>query len=373
MSLFSRKTKLSCEYNEATFNSLIEKVFYSNFRRYDNKSKDKVKIDKDLEKDIIKQIFDQITGPTLPKDNIGYYEKTTSPESGKRTIQMPNLFIEEISNTFKLDDIVFYGSLSLDKDLISDYDLKYIPQKIDNFHTHMFNEKDLNKMYSFMNKLRKEINERCTDIKLPVGYKHINPDENADSLVRLTYNESNKSYNEPIQYLSNQPNNSNFKISIIPDLYLFKNSGKTVRFILFRIKYVINEEKNNRLISIPVLDLSYHFCEDANTLTYKNYEKFKDDIYIIKNYEDDFYEQMFTEFKKIDEMETSQLSDKEIDEKIKKIQERMSKYLPQNIKIRSRQNNFKSSIFGGSRKTNKKTLKRKYKSTKTKRKYKNIK
>jgi hypothetical protein len=221
-----------------------------------------------------------------------------------------------------------------------------------------------------MNNLRIQINERCTGIKLPEEYEHINPAENTDNLTRLLYNESSQHFDKPIQYLSNKSNNSHFKLTIIPDLYLLKAHGKKVRFILFRIKYVIKEKVDpHKIFSIPILDLSYHFCEDQHQLTHINYELFlhaNTKIFIIKNYEDDFYEQMFELYKHVDEMQPTQLNKAEREEKLVKIRDRMSKYLPARNSFRSRKNNFGGNTMrklmtgntsGGFRKTKKHTNK----------------
>lgn len=230
----------------------------------------KVKIDGELEKKIISSVYDLLT------DGSYVHYKFKEKIGTVRNLQFPRIYKNEIESHFPKDKILFYGSLALDKSNISDYDLMYIP---DNYQNTIFDISHMMKMYDFVTKIYDQINRKCTKAKLQEklgseekfrGYEFT--DEHSDTMTIFKYNGT------PLYGIGNPPKATThksgikdgcFKISVLPNLWI--NIGSTaskevdnvgVRFCLFRIKIMLKGPDG--FVSIPIMDLSYHFCNKIN-------------------------------------------------------------------------------------------------------------
>jgi hypothetical protein len=271
---------------------------------------EKIKIDPQDEKAVLAALFDSLGGSN---------EKIID----KRNIKLPILIYREINTYFKNKGrIVWYGSTSLGKENISDYDLMFIPN---NYETESFKLEDMQNMYKFMDGLRNKLNETLE--ANPLNITEILKDAEAepisevfDTFVKINYNGNpfgSPSKTQSFEKYESDSKKGSFKLSIIPYLWINRESTKGgideengIVFCLFRIKYVF--KLNGKIITIPVVDLSYHFCNKVNSLATSirnwdnNYRKFSDIIYVKteENLRADLYSQLITEFKEEADPET---------------------------------------------------------------------
>jgi hypothetical protein len=241
---------------------------------------EKPEFDEILEKNIIKTVYDLFTKETGGHIMYKFKETVKGKETTVRNLQFPAFYKNFIETGMEKDKIIFYGSLSLNKTNISDYDLMYFP---DNYDNTTFTKTHMNKMLSFMNAVINEMNRICTKDVLDgilgaemrsKGYEFV--DQNADTMTIFkhdsspSFNDRSISSDEVTTYMSDVRGGC-FKISILPNLWLNFSSSMTkqagddygVRFCLFRIKIML-KSKSGQYISIPILDLSYHFCNANN-------------------------------------------------------------------------------------------------------------
>ena len=251
------------------------------------KDNEKDELDPKFEKEIIKTVYE-----TFTEEN-KYFETTVKsdiPLKKDRNIQFPITYINLIHKYFINDKIIFYGSVALDKEIISDYDLMYIPEGFEKYQNHKFNINDLDKMYDFLNEINNKFNdidcitkirEKLTPLFNKEKYNFVK--ENKNTLTLHNY-ESGQIYSRKgvhdisMKTFESDKSNIGFcKISMIPNLWL--DFGPTfdkgvddnigIRFCLFRIKFML--EKGGKYYSIPILDLSYHFCNNNNTFNSLSY------------------------------------------------------------------------------------------------------
>jgi hypothetical protein len=282
--------------------SMIKKLNFNQVLESEIKSKDEEKISSEDEKEVLKALFDSLGG---------YNEKTIEG----RTIKLPILIDREIKKSFSgKGRIIWYGSTSLGSKNISDYDLMFIP---DNYVTQSFKEMDMDNMYKFMDNLRNQLNKATETKGFNIGDILGNAEsmtEIFDTLVKIEYGENSplgsKINNQTFTKYVSTPKEGCFKLSIIPYLWIDNKDEKGlvdenhgIVFCLFRIKYVFKQ--NDKIITIPIVDLSYHFCNKVNSLFDSindwgnNYIKF-DDIIYVKNHENlqkDLYLQLITAFR----------------------------------------------------------------------------
>ena len=278
-------TKKNCEYNLDTKYIELIKEFQEKqkiTKVITVKDTEKDDLDPEFEKKIIKTVYE-----TFTEEN-KYFETTVKrytdiPSKKDRNIQFPITYINLIHKHFIDDKIIFYGSLALDKEIISDYDLMYIPEGFEKYQNHKFNINDLDKMYDFLNEINNKFNNIDCINKIrkkltPLFKKEYNfVKENKNTLTLHNYKSgqiySRKGVHDISMktFESDKINRGFFKISMIPNLWL--DFGPTfdkgvddnigIRFCLFRIKFML--EKGGKYYSIPILDLSYHFCNRNNT------------------------------------------------------------------------------------------------------------
>lgn len=302
--------------NIASLNRYIEEMRKSHgFINHKIQSQDeKIKIDPQHEKAVLAALFDSLGG-------------SNEQIIDTRNIKLPILIDREINTYFKDKvRIIWYGSTSLSKENISDYDLMFIP---DNYETESFKLEDMTNMYDFMNKLRNKLNDtvEAFDItKVLTEAKAEKISEVFDTFVKIDYNGNpfgSPSKTQSFEKYESDSKKGSFKLSIIPYLWINHESTKGgidedngIVFCLFRIKYVF--KLNGKIITIPVVDLSYHFCNRGNSLIESirnwgdNYKQFNKIIYVktSKNLRADLYLQLISEFneEEIDRERVSRVS-----------------------------------------------------------------
>ncbi len=303
-------TSLACSPNRTNISNLTGNIIkmignlkFQPDHESEIKSKDEKKISSDKEKKILKALFDSLDG---------YIVK---PIEEGRDIKLPILIDREINKYFSdKGRIIWYGSTSLGKENISDYDLMFIP---DGYVTQSFRMMDMDNMYQFMNSLRDKLNEKTKSFDITKILEDAEPmSEIFDTLVKIEYGENSPLgsgiKNQTFKKYISTPKEGCFKLSIIPYLWI-NNEAKSITraddentgvvFCLFRIKYVFKQ--NGEIITIPVVDLSYHFCNKVNFLIDsidnwgKNYIEFNKIIYVKnrENLKTDLYLQLISAFK----------------------------------------------------------------------------
>jgi hypothetical protein len=144
-----------------------------------------------------------------------------------------------------------------------------------------------------------------------------------DFLVKINYNGNpfgSPSKTQSFEKYESHRKIGSFKLSIIPYLWINNESTKGgsdenngIVFCLFRIKYVF--KLNGKIITIPVVDLSYHFCNKVNSLIESihnwgaNYIQFNKIIYVktTEKLKTDLYLQLLSEFKE-EEIDTERVN-----------------------------------------------------------------
>ena len=358
----------SCKYNKYTTDFFISEVKKPFIKDTIPEDQEKHILDETIEKQIITELYKMfVHGTPIP-----YIEKSIPFTGAKeRNIKFPTEFSNLINKYFTLPEekIVFYGSLSLHSqgDITSDYDLMYLPNSI-NPNT-SFRKEDFNKMYRFMNELRNKFDSKYKKSILEgliSGFENSEPSENYDTIFIHDYiggqtlNLGKKKNGTKFKKL----NASHFKLSIIPNIYIDKIKGERGRFCLLRIKFVC--KYGGKFYTIPIVDLSYHFCEDdKNPIDTSNLLNFIDDkIMVKKDYSADLYSQL---------MKAYDTGDKDQIGKIRKKQSNFTSLRPitsgsasgsaskSSSSSSALHGRKKSSFSGGTRqkKTNKKTNKKK--------------
>ncbi len=282
--------------------TMIERHKFKLQPEYEKKYKDEKNLSSANEKAILEVLFDRL----------GKYNEQMIDG---RNIKLPSLIDIEINRFFNnKGKIIWYGSTSIGKENISDYDLMFIPNNYDN---ESFKMEHMENMYEFMNGLRNALNDKVKDLDITKILKDAEPIyEIFDTFVKINYRGNPFGSSSKTQLFEKYESDSkvgSFKLSIIPYLWINNESIKGgsdenngIVFCLFRIKYVF--KLNGNIITVPVVDLSYHFCNRVNSLIEsitnfdKNYIQFNNIIYVKtnENLKSDLKLKLISAFKDID-------------------------------------------------------------------------